>query len=239
MQPRFLNHPAAASGSSSRPLTKPPGRPASPYPLLRLPTALPAGISNVANRTTSSSLAILEAVDKLASMSLDGGPRNSAFAQEVPPSLIRGFKATIPSSELAKQRRRVVRGGLVEEELGGKIGLKKLGDRARGLLTERGEEDERELDMGRKSRKRRKARESRRKSEGRHLEGRLHLEDLVKQAEEIRQDKENLHVRTVSRPHYSYVTLILTFHFESTLILGLVHLISARLLPHPAAPQSR
>ncbi|RSH90672.1 Mitochondrial fission protein [Saitozyma podzolica] len=196
MQPRFLNHPAAASGSSSRPLTKPPGRPASPYPLLRLPTALPAGISNVANRTTSSSLAILEAVDKLASMSLDGGPRNSAFAQEVPPSLIRGFKATIPSSELAKQRRRVVRGGLVEEELGGKIGLKKLGDRARGLLTERGEEDERELDMGRKSRKRRKARESRRKSEGRHLEGRLHLEDLVKQAEEIRQDKENLHVRT-------------------------------------------
>jgi division protein 1 len=132
-------------------------------------------------------------------MSLDPTSSGPQVAQEEPPSLIRGFRATIPSSEVAKQRRRMIRGGLIEEELGGKIGLKKLGDRARGLLMERGEEEEeRELDVGRKSR-RRKARESRRQSDGRHLEGKLHLEDLLQQADEIAQDKENLQVRTVSR----------------------------------------
>lgn len=79
-----------------------------------------------------------------------------------------------------------------------KIGLKKLGDRARGLLTEReddiGSEDS--LGVGRKSRKKKRARIS----EGRNLEGKLHVEDLLKQADEIAQDKENLQVRTVSQP---------------------------------------
>jgi division protein 1 len=117
------------------------------------------------------------------------------------PSLIKGFKATIPSSELPKQRRRLIRGGLGEEELGGKLGLKKLGDRARGLLTEGCEDgdprDQQELEMGRKS-TRRKARERRRVQDAHGGRGKLCLEDLVKQADEISQDKENLHTRTVS-----------------------------------------
>ena len=94
-----------------------------------------------------------------------------------------------------------MRGGIVDEGLGGKIGLKKLGDRARGLLTEKGEdEDDGELGVGRHAaKKKRKKRESRRFTEGRHLEGKLRLEDLAKQADEIGQDKENLHVRQVRR----------------------------------------
>jgi len=187
MQPRFLN--AATNHNSPRTLP----RPASPYQLLRMPTSLPAGITSLPNRTTSSSLAILEAVDKLASLSLEkpkDGPEGAA------PSLIRGFKATVPSSEMPKQRRRMLRGGVVDEGLGyEKIGLKKLGNRARGLLTERDEDagSEDSLGVGRKLKRKKRARIS----ESRHLEGKLHLEDLVKQADEIAQDKENLQVRTV------------------------------------------
>jgi division protein 1 len=91
----------------------------------------------------------------------------------------------------------MIRGGLVDEDLGfEKIGLKKLGDRARGLLTEIGEEDENELGVGRKSKKKRKDRQGRNRSNS--LQGKMHLEDLVQQADEITKDKENLQVRTVS-----------------------------------------
>lgn len=191
MQPRFVNN---ANAGPSRTLPKSASTPQSRYPLLRLPTVLPAGLQNLPNRTTSSSLAIIEAVDNLASLSLDT-PLNGP-GEELP-SLIRGFKATIPSSELPKQKRRLIRGGIVDEDLGGKIGLKRLGDRARGLLTERGDDDlDLNEDLSGRSKKRRKQRESRRQSEGRHLEGKLHLEDLLHQADEIAQDKENLHVRT-------------------------------------------
>jgi division protein 1 len=191
MQPRFLN--PGSSSTTGRGL-KPGAAPSRPYGLLRFPTALPGGISGLPSRNTSNSLAILEAVDRLASLSMDSNPQDGRSGMDVP-SLIRGFKATVPSSELPKQRRRMIRGGLVDADLGyEKIGLKKLGDRARGLLTERGEEiDEEGLGVGRKSRKRRRNR----MSEGRHLTSMLHLEDLLKQADEIAQDKENLHVRTV------------------------------------------
>ncbi|ODN75955.1 mitochondrial division protein 1 [Cryptococcus amylolentus CBS 6039] len=184
MQSRFLN----PSSSSQRPLSNRP--PSKPYPLLRLPTKIP--FPN--QRQTSSSLAIIENVDNLASLSLDDPAL--LHPGQGPPSLIRGFKATIPSSEMAKQRRRTVRGGIVDEDLGGELGLKRLGDRARGLLTEHGEADgEGELGVGRKAaKKRRKKRESRRLTEGRH-DGKLRLEDLAKQADEISQDKDNLHVR--------------------------------------------
>ncbi|WVW81730.1 mitochondrial division protein 1 [Kwoniella bestiolae CBS 10118] len=187
MQPRFLN--AASTYGPSRSLGKPPTRPSS---LMRLPTALPYGISNVGVKQTSQSLAIIEAVDQLSALSLST-PEGEEGDQ---PSLIKGFKATIPSSELAKQRRRLIRGGIIDQDLGNeKLGLKKLGDRARGLLTNHEEAEEGELDIGRKAKRRKRQRESRRVSEGRHLEGKLHLEDLVQQADEIQQDKENLHVR--------------------------------------------
>lgn len=92
----------------------------------------------------------------------------------------------------------MIRGGLVDEDLGfEKIGLKKLGDRARGLLTEISEEDsEGELGVGRKNKKRRKDRQGRNRSNS--LQGKMHLEDLVQQADEIAKDKDNLQVRTVS-----------------------------------------
>ena len=184
MHPKFLN---ATAGPSRNNI--PPPRPAS---LLRLPTALPAGITGLPSRSTADSLTIQEAVERLMSMSLDPVPE-----AETTPSLIRGFKATVPSSELPKQRRRMIRGGLVDKDLGyEKIGLKKLGDRARGLLTEGEELDDPEsLGVGRKSRRKRRER-----TDARRRELGLHLEDLVKQADEIAQDKENLNVRSVSVP---------------------------------------
>jgi division protein 1 len=159
---------------------------------MRLPTALPSGLSGLPFSTSANTLTIQEAVERLTHMSMD-----QTAESNLTPSLIRGFKATVPSSELPKQRRRMIRGGLVDADLGyEKIGLKKLGDRARGLLTE-GEVDEQQdrdgLGVGRRRKKRRERKDSRR------LEGKLHLEDLVKQADEIAQDKENLNVRTVSR----------------------------------------
>ncbi len=192
MNPRFLT--AANAYGASRAVGQPASR---PHSLLRLPTALPGGLSRLSNQTSSASLAIHEAVPKLSSLSLDT-PKNG----EETVSLIRGFKATVPSSELAKQRRRMIRGGLVDQDLGfEKIGLKKLGDRARGLLTEREDDEgsESSLGVGRKTRRRRRAREGRRISEGRP-EGKLHLEDLLQQADEIALDKENLHVRSVRHP---------------------------------------
>lgn len=205
MQTRFIG--SGPSGSTPRTLpSHGANRAQSPYPLLRLPTALPAGLSNIAKPDTSNSLAIIEAVPRLTSLSLDPPPFGPGGAL---PSLIRGFKATIPSSEIPKQRRRMIRGGLVDADLGGKIGLKKLGDRARGLLTDgdMAGHDENELEMGRRSRRRRKARESRRNHPdggGRGgIESKLHLEDLVKQADEIAQDKENLSVRTVRPNSYT------------------------------------
>jgi division protein 1 len=193
MQSKFLNRPQA-----SRPLDRPQGaggRPRPPHSLLRLPTVLPGGLSQLTLPQTSQSLAILESVPRLESLSLDPSPGQTPH--EPSPSLIRGFKATIPSSELAKQRRRLIRGGLVDEDMGfEKIGLKKLGDRARGLLTEGGEgAGASDLGVGSRGKKRRKGRHSKVGSGG--FGGKLHLEDLVQQADEIAQDKENLHVRTV------------------------------------------
>ena len=194
MNPRIVGH---ASAASARGLTR--AGPVPPSQLLRLPTHLPSTFTSLtasSGRQNLSTLAILETADTIQNLSLTPPP-----LEMEQPSLIKGFKATIPSSELPKQRRRLIRGGLGEAELGGKLGLKKLGDRARGLLTEAGEDgdprDQQELEMGRKS-TRRKARERRRVQDAHGGRGKLCLEDLVKQADEIAQDKENLHTRTVS-----------------------------------------
>lgn len=142
--------------------------------------------------TSSTGIQILERADALSRLSLD---------DEAPAvSLIRGFKATIPTSELSKQRRRLIRGGLVDEDLGGKLGLKALGDRARGLLTEGSAEDVEAAHTARRKDKRSRRKKLReRRSTMAHLEGKLHLEDLLQQADEIAQDKDNLAVRQVSR----------------------------------------
>lgn len=174
---------------------------------------------------TSTSLAIIENVPSLLSLTIPGSTSSSGSSSDPnrllengqPPagddnavSLIRGFKATIPTSELAKQRRRRVRGGVADDDLllldssnAGGLGLKKLGDRARGLLTNEGEEQtelelEEERSRARKSRRRRlrKGRGSKGDSarEAGVVEG-LGLDELTRQVKEIAVDKDNLVVR--------------------------------------------
>ncbi|KAL1412014.1 Mitochondrial fission protein [Vanrija albida] len=191
--------PTLMQSKYSRPVSPTPpvglGRPSassSRYPLLRLPTTVPGAAALSSAKPSSTALQILERADALSRLSLD---TPAVYVGEEPAvSLIQGFRATIPSSELPKQRRRMVRGEIVDEDIGSeKLGLKKLGDRARGLLTEGGEPEDEGQDAGRKSRRRRKKRESRRHDI--HHESKLHLEDLVKHADEIAQDKENLRIR--------------------------------------------
>lgn len=205
---RLLTHPVAPSlmqpkftSRAGTPVPVGVGRPSQRPSLLRLPTTVP-GIGRLGRQEAQSatSLAILENAEVLAHLSLEAA-RNSA---EPGVSLIRGFRATIPSSELSKQRRRTMRGELVDGDLGGdKLGLRKLGERARGLLTEGGHTSDGEQEQdgpGRKSRRRRKMRESQRNSREAYIASNLHLEDLLKAADEIAQDKDNLYVRQVRHP---------------------------------------
>ena len=175
MQPRFIT-----SMQSSTPGLPSSSRSNLPYPLIRLPSTLPSLSS-----ATASSLAIRESVPSLTSLPVN--PRTN----DATPSLYRGFKATIPSSELAKHRRRQIRGGLVDEEMG-QMGLKKLGAKARGLLTD-GDEAETSENVGRRRRRRKEGR----RVSGSFAEGKMGIEDLAKQIDEIGQDKENLFVRSV------------------------------------------
>ncbi|BEJ17994.1 hypothetical protein CspHIS471_0702710 [Cutaneotrichosporon sp. HIS471] len=183
LAPSLMHHKFTSRAGTPVGLTRP-HRPS----LLRLPTNVP-GVGRFGQEPPSAtSLAILENAEVLAQLSLDRGES----ASEV--SLIRGFRATIPSSELSKQRRRTQRGELVDTDLGGdRLGLRKLGERARGLLTEGehsgGEGDDR---PGRKTRRRRKQSRASREA---LLASNVHLEDLLKAADEIAQDKDNLRVR--------------------------------------------
>ncbi|KAJ9118253.1 Mitochondrial fission protein [Naganishia vaughanmartiniae] len=155
-------------------------------------------------KPTATSLMIMEAVPRLLATPVDGSDIDNAYSAHRTVdkvSLIQGFKATIPSSEMAKQRRRRVRGGVADEEVGGgKIGLKKLGDQARGLLTEGDrepltkEEEENAMVVGRKAKRRRRGyKDARNQSISSGKE--LGLEELMRQADEIGMDKENLRVR--------------------------------------------
>ncbi len=75
------------------------------------------------------------------------------------------------------------------------MGLKRLGDKARGLLTEGDEEDELEkgLGVGRKQRKKRKG--GRTGSIGPAKQ--MSMEELAIEVDEIGLDKDNLRVRRV------------------------------------------
>jgi len=81
-------------------------------------------------RITSRDLQIVEATEELLDAEV---PEPDGVASNV--SLLRGFNATIPSADQSRTRRRQMRN--VETP---RIGLKKLGMSARGLLTE--EEDQ-------------------------------------------------------------------------------------------------
>ncbi|PCH33260.1 WD40 repeat-like protein [Wolfiporia cocos MD-104 SS10] len=138
-------------------------------------------------RITSRDLQIVEATDELLSEDV---PEPEGVAQNV--SLLRGFNATIPSAEKSRIRRRQTRN--VDAP---RLGLKKLGMSARGMLADDdGESVASEEDVvfvangdgrGRKGKRRERQSLAASKTLGR--------DELVRQTQEIERDKENLHVR--------------------------------------------
>ncbi len=140
-------------------------------------------------RITSGDLQIFEAADELLDAEV---PEPEGVASNV--SLLQGFNATIPSSEQGKTRRRHMRN--VETR---RLGLKKLGLSACGLLSEEDDHEgqslasEDDVVVVRHPHKggRKKGRESLSASK------RLGREELTRQRKEILIDKENIHVRKV------------------------------------------
>lgn len=148
-----------------------------------------------ARRITSGDLLIVEATDELLRSDV---PEPEGVAENV--SLLRGFNATIPSAEQGRSRRRQMRS--VDTP---KIGLRKLGMNARGLLGEGEEEHDEGQSVGseddvvivprvEKSTKKGK----RRGRESLSATKMLGKEELTRQKKEIVRDKENLHVKRVS-----------------------------------------
>lgn len=136
-------------------------------------------------RITSGDLQIFEAAEELLEADV---PEPVGVASDV--SLLRGFNATIPSAEQSKTRRRQMRS--VETP---RLGLKRLGMSARGLLTE--EEDHEgqsvasEDDVVVVRHPKKKGRESLSAAKT------LGVEELSRQTQEIMRDKENIHVKRV------------------------------------------
>jgi division protein 1 len=144
-------------------------------------------------RITSRDLQIVEATEELLQSEV---PEPDGVASNV--SLLRGFNATIPSAEAGRSRRRQMRS--VDAP---RIGLKKLGMSARGLMAEDDDHEGHSVvseddvvivsphDPVPKSGKRR-GRESLSANKI------LGKDELTRQRKEIIRDKENIHVRRVS-----------------------------------------
>ncbi|KAJ3503759.1 hypothetical protein NMY22_g18136 [Coprinellus aureogranulatus] len=136
-------------------------------------------------RITSGDLQVLEATEELLEAEV---PEPEGVASDV--SLLRGFKATIPSSDQGRIRRRQMRN--VETP---RLGLKKLGMSARGMLAEDEDHDnqsvgsEEDMVVIPSNQKKKRGRESLSTAK------RLGKEELTRQVSEILRDKENLHVR--------------------------------------------
>ncbi|KAJ6519299.1 WD40-repeat-containing domain protein [Mycena sanguinolenta] len=137
-------------------------------------------------RTTSGDLQIVEATDELLRTEI---PEPDGVASDV--SLLRGFNATIPSAEAGRTRRRQMRN--VETP---RLGLKKLGMSARGLLTEDEDHDVQSVAseddvvlVPREGKGKRRGRESLSAAKT------LGKDELTRQSKEIMRDKENIHVR--------------------------------------------
>ncbi|KAJ7275573.1 WD40-repeat-containing domain protein [Mycena haematopus] len=137
-------------------------------------------------RITSGDLQIVEATDELLRTEI---PEPDGVASDV--SLLRGFNATIPSAEAGRTRRRQMRN--VETP---RLGLKKLGMNARGLLTEDEDHDVQSVTseddvvvVPREGKGKRRGRESLSAAKT------LGKDELTRQTKEIMRDKENIHVR--------------------------------------------
>ncbi|KAH8111514.1 WD40 repeat-like protein [Phellopilus nigrolimitatus] len=140
-------------------------------------------------RITSTDLQIAEANDELLTADV---PEPVGVASDV--SLLRGFNATIPSSEKGKSRRRQTRNVDAPH-----MNLKKLGMNARGLLAEGEEEREHEHESASDDDvvvvKSRKGRRGRRTRESLGASVALGKDELRRQQKEILRDKENIYVR--------------------------------------------
>lgn len=140
-------------------------------------------------RITSGDLQIFEAAEELLEAEV---PEPVGVASNV--SLLRGFNATIPSAEQSKTRRRQMRN--VDTP---RLGLKKLGMSARGLLTEDEDHEEQsvvsedDMVVVRPHPGQRKGRESLSAAK------KLGKEELSRQSQEILRDKENIHVKRVCK----------------------------------------
>ncbi len=147
-------------------------------------------------RVTSRDLQIVEATEELLDQEV---PEPDIVAQNV--SLLRGFKATIPSAEKSRIRRRQTRN--VDTP---RLGLKRMSLGMRGMLG--GEEDhdgdsvasEDDVVMVGRSERTQRGRNVKAKRKGRQsLSASKHLgaDELIRQTHEIERDKENIHVRRV------------------------------------------
>jgi mitochondrial division protein 1 len=143
-------------------------------------------------RITSRDLQIVEATEELLDAEV---PEQEGVASDI--SLLRGFNATIPSAEQSRSRRRQMRN--VETP---KLGFKKLGLNARGLMTDEDDLEDQSVASeddvvvvprpgAGKQKGKRRGRESLStlKTLGR--------DELSRQTKEILRDKENIHVRRV------------------------------------------
>lgn len=151
---------------------------------------------------TSNDLRILEASDEiLLNAGITDLPDATGIAADV--SLLRGFQATVPSALEGRSRRRKARA-----REGPKLGLKAMGEQARGLLTEGDVDDEEASAFQSKE-----ARKARRANAARGKEEPLSADELMKQNEEIMLEKENINVRRVSRvvPWVSWLSVSLLF----------------------------
>ncbi|KAG2049827.1 WD40 repeat-like protein [Suillus hirtellus] len=187
MTPRMINAAATVSSRSQSSLgaSAPGGSRLDFATLGRAPMRLTLGT----RRITSRDLQIIEATDELLDAEI---PEAGGIASDV--SLLRGFNATVPSSEKNRTRRKQMRN--VETP---RIGLKKLGMSARGMMIE--DEEERSiaseedvvvvsrLDERGKRKGKRRGRESLSSAKA------LGKDELRRQTQEIILDKENLHVR--------------------------------------------
>ncbi|KAF8887771.1 WD40-repeat-containing domain protein [Infundibulicybe gibba] len=183
MTPRMIN---SASTASSKPRSSVGGptlsRSRMDFATIgRAPLRLGLG----SRRITSGDLQIVEATEELLDAEV---PEPGGLASSV--SLLRGFNATIPSADQGRSRRRQMRN--VETP---RIGLKKLGMNARGLLAEddqsvASEEDVvvvPRVDAGKKGKTRGR--------ESLNTVKKLGKEELTRQTKEIMRDKENIHVK--------------------------------------------
>ena len=191
MRPRMLQAAAAASASvgsassSNNMLGLGPGS-------LRIsnPARSLVRFSNIVRHgpITSTDLRIQETSDQILLTAAMGEVEEpSGIAAEV--TLFRGYQATNPSALDGKARRRKARGRDVPH-----MGLKSMGNSARGLLTEG--EPEAETEAGRPIS--REARKARRSAAAKGKEIPLSISELQHQLDDILVDKENLSVRRVS-----------------------------------------